>query len=78
LDPNEKYIVYSKENCSYCQQAKSLLLMRGKNFDVKQLNADYTIEQFRGWFPEQRTFPMVVLENEKNIGGFMELKEYLK
>lgn len=88
---NETYIVYSKENCSYCQQAKNLLLMRGKTFEVKMLDVDYTLDEYKERFPEQRTFPMVVLKTKQpreqygavnvtfyNIGGFAELKEHLK
>lgn len=82
----ERYVVYSKENCSYCQQAKSLLLIKGKSFVIRQLNVDFTLEEFIAKFPEQKTFPMVV--HEKNnvnteekfyieIGGYDRLKEYL-
>jgi len=73
------FVVYSKDNCSFCQQAKNLLLMKNEKFEVKKLNVDYTLEDFIDKFPEQKTFPMVVHkvdESYVNIGGFDKLKEF--
>lgn len=77
----EKYVVYSKDGCSFCQQAKNFLLIKSKNFDVKNLGNDYTLEEFREKFPQQKTFPMIVHENTDSsveIGGYDKLREYLK
>jgi glutaredoxin len=82
----ETFTVYSKDNCSFCQQAKSFLLMRSKKFEVKNLGSDYTLEEFRTKFPEQKTFPMIVHQKYSEdgdqfnieVGGFDRLKEYLK
>jgi glutaredoxin len=81
------YYVYSKDNCAFCQQAKSLLLIKNLPFKVLNLDKDYTLEEFRTKFPEQKTFPMIVhmkhnFELEEKyyieIGGFDKLREYLK
>ncbi len=78
------YYVYSKDNCAFCQQAKSLLLIKNLPFKVLNLDKDYTLEEFRLYFPNQRTFPMVTkIWEEENIvktdliGGFDKLKEYV-
>lgn len=83
----EKYTIYSKDDCSYCQQAKNLLLIKGKWFDVKKLNVDFTLEEFVEQFPEQKTFPMIVHRKYNvityesfyfEVGGYDKLQEYLK
>ncbi len=71
-----KYTVWSKNNCSFCQQAKSLLLIKGLDFEVKMLDQDYSMEDFVKKFPTTRTFPAIEF-NEEYIGGFQQLKESL-
>lgn len=67
------YVVWSKNNCSFCQQAKSLLLVKGKKFEVKMLDQDYNMEDFVKKFPTARTFPAIEADGEY-IGGFEQLK----
>jgi glutaredoxin len=69
-----KYTVWSKNNCTFCQQAKSLLLIKGADFEVKMLDQDYDMMEFAKRFPSARTFPAIEVDGDY-IGGFEQLKE---
>lgn len=68
--------IYSKNNCSHCEQAKTLLKMNGKNFIEYKLDEDFTREILLSKFPEAKTFPVVVIDGF-NIGGFEQLKQQI-
>lgn len=68
--------IYSKNNCSHCEQAKNLLKMNGKNFIEYKLDEDFTREILLSKFPEAKTFPVVVIDGF-NIGGFEQLKQQI-
>ncbi len=68
--------IYGKDNCAYCNMAKSLCEVKKKDFKYLQLDVDYTQEEFFGKFPTARTFPQITIDGE-SIGGFMELKEII-
>lgn len=69
-----KYVIWSKNNCRFCQEAKSFLLMRKADFEVKTLDMDYSMEEFVKLFPSARTFPAITCDGTY-IGGFDQLKE---
>lgn len=69
-------ILYSKDNCSYCTNAKLLLTSKGISFTEMKLGEDFTRETLLEMFPEARTFPVVVVDGF-NIGGYVQLKEKL-
>lgn len=69
--------LYSKQNCTQCDQAKVLLQMRGFTPEVLMLDDHYTLEDVKTLAPTQRTFP-VVFANDILIGDLNSLKEYLK
>jgi glutaredoxin len=68
--------IYSKDNCTYCNSAKTLLSTRNKLFTEYKLGVDYTREQLIEKFPNARTFPVVVIDGF-HIGGFTELNKVL-
>lgn len=68
--------IYSKDNCSFCNQAKQLLKVHGKEFFEYKLGEDYTREVLLTKFPEAKTFPVIVVDG-MNIGGFSELAKYI-
>lgn len=70
--------LYSKQNCTQCEQAKILLKMKGVDVDILMLDVDYTLEDVKAVAPNQRTFPVIVGSDNTLIGGLSELKEYLK
>lgn len=71
-----KAVIYSKDNCPYCVQAKNLL--KYKNIELKEyvLGKDYTKEQLLELLPNARTVPQIFLD-EEYIGGFEDLKRKL-
>ena len=71
-----KYTIYSKPNCSYCLQAKDLLTMEQLPFDYFTLGTHYDLQEFMELFPNARSFPMIVKDDEV-IGGYNNLVEYL-
>ena len=71
------YTIYSKQNCSFCLQAKNLLTMEQLPFEYLQLGTHYSLDEFMELFPDARTFPMIVKDGEV-VGGFNNLVEYLK
>ena len=70
-----KAIVWSKYHCPYCDQAKSLLKMKGIAFEERNINEDWTKEQLLEAVPTARTVPQIFLDDQ-HIGGFTELKQY--
>jgi glutaredoxin len=71
-----KAIVWSKDNCPFCDQAKSLLKMKGIEFEEKKIGHGYTKEQLLEAVPSARTVPQIFLDEEL-VGGFTELKKRL-
>lgn len=84
-----KYYVYSKSNCTYCDQAKALLESKGLDFEVIMLDEGQpqaegtqyiSREELLTIFPHARTMPQI---NRRDgtvttyIGGYKELKNEL-
>lgn len=72
----QKAIVWSKDNCPFCDQAKALLKQRGIPFEEKKIGDGYTKEDLLEAVPTARTVPQIFLDEEL-IGGFNELKNKL-
>jgi glutaredoxin 3 len=71
-----KAIVWSKEQCPYCEMSKQLLTSKGIVFEEKKIGSGYTKEDLLDAVPSARSVPQVFLD-DKLIGGFKELQEYL-
>ena len=71
-----KAIVWSKYHCPYCDQAKALLKQKGYVIEEKKIGDGYTKEELLEAVPNARTVPQIFIE-EKLVGGFTELKEFL-
>ena len=69
--------VWSKDNCPYCDQTKTLLTQRSISFEEKKIGHGYTKEQLLEEVPTARSVPQIVI-NGKSIGGFTELKRYIE
>ena len=72
-----KAIVWSKDHCPYCDQAKALLKMKSIEFEERNVSKDWTKEQLLEAVPNARTVPQIFLDDTL-IGGFTELKQFLK
>jgi glutaredoxin len=68
-----KAIVWSKYDCPYCEQAKSLLKSKGIPFEERKIGDGYTREDLLESVPNARTVPQIFLD-DKLIGGFNELR----
>lgn len=60
------YVIYTMDNCPWCQRAKLLLDMMG---------AEY--EEIQQKHPDWPTFPAILHEGTL-IGGFTELADYVR
>jgi glutaredoxin len=72
-----KAIVWSKNQCPYCEQAKSLLKLKNIDYEERNINKEYTREQLLEAVPNARTVPQIFLD-DKLIGGFTELKKHFE
>ena len=87
------FFVYSKPNCPYCVQAKGLLKFHGKEYlelildlgQKKDENFNYVqLKELEALVPGVKSVPQIferlggAAPVTKHIGGFAELREYLK
>lgn len=73
-----KAVVWSKNQCPYCDQAKALLKSRGIEFEERNImTGTWTKENLLEAVPNARTVPQIFINNQL-IGGFTELREHLK
>ena len=71
-----KAIVWSKDQCPYCVQAKALLESKGIEFEERNVSHDWTREQLLEAVPNARSVPQIFLDEEL-VGGFTELRQRL-
>jgi glutaredoxin len=72
-----KSVVWSKDACPFCVQAKALLESRGIEVEERNVSNDWTREQLLEAVPNARTLPQIFLD-EVHIGGFTELRKHLQ
>jgi glutaredoxin len=70
-------IVWSKDNCTFCDQAKALLEQRNIAYEEKKIGHGYTREDLLAAVPTARTVPQIFV-NKNYIGGFTELRRYIE
>jgi glutaredoxin len=71
-----KAVVWSKNQCPFCDQAKKLLGSKGIEFEERNVSTDWTKEQLLEAVPTARTLPQIFLD-DNYIGGFTELRRHL-
>ena len=69
--------IYGKNECPMCFKIKTVLELLGKEYVYKELNIDYTEEEFETKFPNTLSLPQVVMDG-KNLGNANETLKYLK
>jgi glutaredoxin 3 len=72
-----KAIVWSKDNCTFCDQAKALLEQRNIAYEEKKIGYGYTREDLLEAVPTARTIPQIFVNNN-HVGGFTELRKYIE
>ena len=70
-------VVWSKDSCPFCLQAKALLESKGIKFEERNVSKDWTREQLLAAVPNARTLPQIFLD-DKLVGGFTELRKHLQ
>lgn len=79
------FIIYSRDNCTYCEQSKNLLSQKGLVFEEMKIGQDISRDDFFLLYQERdlplpRTVPQIFFEDESGVtyvGGFDQLKKYL-
>lgn len=78
MSETDYYVVYGTNHCRYCDLAKALLSMRGK--DWRFLNVETVpmfMEEMREKVPNVTTVPQI-FHGDIFVGGYTQLQEYLK
>jgi glutaredoxin len=70
-------IVWSKDNCTFCDQAKALLEQRNIAYEERKIGHGYSREDLLEAVPTARTVPQIFVNNN-HIGGFTELRKYIE
>lgn len=71
-----KVIVWSKEQCAQCVQAKNLLDAKGIAYEERKLGEEWTKEQLLEVAPDARTLPQIFIDDEL-VGGVNDLRSRL-
>ncbi len=71
------FTIYGKDECPMCFKVKTVLELLGKEYEYKELNKDYTEEEFETKFPDSLALPQVVLDG-KVLGNANQTLKYLK
>ena len=72
-----KAVVWSKNQCPFCVQAKALLESKGIEYEERNVQENWTKEQLLEAVPTARTLPQIFLD-DKLIGGFTELRAHFQ
>lgn len=69
-------VVWSKYNCTYCDQAKALLQQKGIRYEEKKIGDGYTKEELLEEVPTARSVPQILI-NGTLVGGYQDLVKYI-
>ena len=72
-----KAVVYTRENCQWCDRVKYLLDHLEIDYLEYKYEEDFTKDQFYSEFGEEATFPQVSI-NDKHIGGCKDTLQYFQ
>ena len=67
--------INSKTNCVFCEKAK--IKLQKHNPKIHMLDKDFSRDDFFKKFPNAKTFPQIIINNE-HVGGYSELKIWLE
>ncbi|MFZ2314944.1 MAG: glutaredoxin 3 [Gammaproteobacteria bacterium] len=72
-----KVVMYSKDDCSYCRMAKTLLDARKISFEEIRVDLDDTKRDEMMRLSNRRTVPQIFI-NDQSIGGYDDLAALAK
>ena len=65
----KKAIIWSKENCPYCEAAKVVVRQQGYEVEERKIGNGWTVQQLHEAVPTAKTVPQVFLDDEY-IGNY--------
>lgn len=68
-------IVWSKENCSYCVKAKTLLTIKGLEYEERLIGDKWDVAQLLEAVPSAKSVPQIFID-DVYIGGYDDLYAY--
>ena len=69
--------IYSRPNCTWCDQSKALLESKGLEYNELMLDLDVTVEQLKQLVPGAKSVPQI-MDDGLYVGGFKELVKHLE
>lgn len=69
--------IYSKDQCPWCERAKSLLELHDVTYNEIKIGREITREEFIEQFPGVRTVPQIYV-GDVRVGGFDDLSASIK
>lgn len=69
-------LIYSKDNCSFCDKAKALLKEHNYSYKEKNIVVPDHRQELLTRLPDVKTVPQIFIDS-KHIGGYTELVKYL-
>ena len=73
-----KILIYSKDNCTYCTQAKKMFNDRKLEFTEVKLGRDISREELIDKLPHGWTTMPAIYVDDEFIGGYTETYHYIK
>ena len=73
-----KIVIYSKNNCQFCNKAKHLIKSLGLEYEEKSLEKDFDSDPtklMKDIGKQVRTMPQIKID-DKLVGGYNQLIEY--
>lgn len=72
------FIIYGKQDCPQCDLAKNLCKQKNVDFEYKQLDTDYSIDELMELSPQPVRSVPVIFEDSNYLGTVKNLIEKLK
>jgi glutaredoxin len=69
-------IIYTKDSCGYCTQAKMYMQSREVEYQEMRIGKHITREEFIKLFPNVKSLPFI-LDGDQQVGGYNHLLDYL-
>lgn len=70
-------IIWSRYECTFCDQAKALMAQRGIKFEERKIGDGWTTEELLEIIPNAKSVPQIFIEG-RHIGGYNALQKYLE
>ncbi|MEK9886463.1 MAG: glutaredoxin [Pelagibacteraceae bacterium] len=70
-------IIWSKDDCIFCQKAKRELDIRSIPYEERKLGDGWTKEQLLEMVPDAKTVPQIFMWGEY-VGGYTDLQTYIE